>query len=58
MNDHSSFQNIQTKTDQYVGCIEEIAYRQGWITLEQVHKLGADLRGTPYGEHLALISNK
>lgn len=51
----NTIQDIQTKTGQYIGCIEEMAYRQGWITLEQVHKLGANLRKTPYGEHLTCI---
>ena len=51
----NTIQNLQTKTGQYVGCVEEMAYRQGWITLEQVHKLGAKLRKTPYGEHLTSL---
>lgn len=48
----NTVQAIQGKTGQYVGCIEELAYRQGWITQEQVHMLGMNLRQTPYGQHL------
>ena len=37
---------------QYVGCIEELAYHEGWITQEQLRKLGGELSMTAYGQHL------
>ena len=36
----------------YVGCIEELAYQEGWITPEQLHKLGNELSMTAYGQYL------
>ena len=37
---------------QYVGVIEEIAYREGWISHDQLQKLGQELSMTEYGQHL------
>jgi glucose-1-phosphate thymidylyltransferase len=35
-----------------VGCIEEIAWRQGFITAEQLKSLAEPLRKSGYGEYL------
>lgn len=40
------------KSGCYVGCLEEIAWRQGFISLEQVHQLGESLKMTNYGRYL------
>jgi dTDP-glucose pyrophosphorylase len=31
---------IQNRQGFYVSCIEEIAWRNGWISTEQLHKVG------------------
>lgn len=46
---------VQDETGRYVGCLEEIAYARGYITEEQVMKLGEALRGTLYGEYLRCL---
>jgi glucose-1-phosphate thymidylyltransferase len=38
-----------------VGCIEEIAYRQGWITAEQLERLALTLAKNSYGQYLLNI---
>lgn len=43
---------IQNRQGFYVSCIEEIAWRNGWITTEQVHALGKKLEKTAYGRYL------
>lgn len=49
----SSFvQTIQKRQGLYVACIEEIAYRQGWINKEQLNRLGKQMEKTEYGEYL------
>jgi glucose-1-phosphate thymidylyltransferase len=35
-----------------IGCIEEIAYRQGFISAEQLQDLAEPLRKGGYGEYL------
>lgn len=47
--------NIQYETGRYVGCIEELAFREGWITQEQVHELGDQLKMTLYGQYLLCL---
>ncbi len=39
----------------YVGCIEEIARDEGWITTEQVHELGRTMTTTNYGKYLLAL---
>lgn len=39
----------------YVGCIEECAFRQGWITEEQLRALGRPMAMTAYGQYLLSI---
>lgn len=39
----------------YVGCIEECAFRQGWITEEQLRVLGQPMAMTAYGQYLLSI---
>ena len=49
----SSFvQTIQKRQGLYVACIEEIAYRQGWISKERLRELGLKMSKTEYGEYL------
>ena len=40
----------------YVGCIEELAYREGWINRDKLRKLGGELGMTAYGQHLLFIT--
>lgn len=43
---------IQNRQGFYVACIEEIAWRNGWISNEQLHKHGEDLKKTRYGQYI------
>ena len=44
--------HFQEKTGTYAGCIEEIAYKNGWIDRKQIRRLAAGLQGTEYGSYL------
>ncbi len=43
---------VEKRTGLMIGCIEEIAYRNGWITKEQLLKLADELNNTDYGMYL------
>lgn len=43
---------IQNRQGFYVSCIEEIAWRNGWITTEQLHGLGNEMSKTAYGQYI------
>ena len=48
-------ETIQERQGNYVACIEEIAYRNGWITEEEVLKLAVPLLKSDYGQYLVEI---
>ncbi len=43
---------IEKRTGLMIGCIEEIAYNNGWITKEELLKLAQPLKKTEYGKYL------
>lgn len=48
----------QEKTEKYIGCIEEIAYKNGWINKEQIRKVAKQLQNTEYGKYLLKFIEK
>ncbi|MGL4345111.1 MAG: glucose-1-phosphate thymidylyltransferase RfbA [Cellulosilyticaceae bacterium] len=49
----SSFvQAVQKRQGLYIACIEEVAYRMGWIDDEQLMKLGSQMKNTAYGQYI------
>lgn len=49
---------VQTRQGLYVACIEEIAYRKGYITREKLLELAAPLIKTEYGQYLVKIAKE
>ena len=47
---------IQKRQGLYIACIEEIAYRKGYITKQQLIKLAEPLMKTDYGKYLLDIA--
>ncbi len=45
-------QSVQSVQGMYVSCIEEIAYRRGFIDKEQLRKIGEELKMTDYGKYI------
>ena len=43
---------VQTTQGTFIACLEEIAYRQGWISKEKVRELAGPLMKTEYGKYL------
>ena len=46
---------VQNTQGTYIACLEEIAYRQGWISGEEVLELAKPLMKTGYGKYLVDI---
>ena len=43
---------VQSRQGFYISCIEEIAWRKGWIDDGKLRQLGRELRMTDYGQYL------
>jgi glucose-1-phosphate thymidylyltransferase len=49
---------VQETQGFYVSCIEEIAWRRGFISTEQLREIGEQLRMTDYGEYLLSLAKQ
>ncbi|QHQ60978.1 glucose-1-phosphate thymidylyltransferase RfbA [Anaerocolumna sedimenticola] len=49
--------SIQKRQGLYISCIEEIAYKKGYINKEQLLKLAEPLLKTEYGKYLVEVAN-
>ncbi len=49
---------VQSRQGFYMSCIEEIAWRRGFITTEQFLKLGQELKTTDYGKYIISIAEE
>ncbi|MDO4813025.1 MAG: glucose-1-phosphate thymidylyltransferase RfbA [Eubacteriales bacterium] len=47
---------VQSRQGFYMSCIEEIAWRRGFITAEQLMALGQELKMTDYGQYLISLA--
>ena len=43
---------IEKRQGQKIACLEEIAWRNGWISKEQLYALAEPMRGNQYGQYL------
>ena len=49
---------VQARQGYYVSCIEEIAWRRGFITTEQLLALGKELQTTDYGKYIISLAEE
>jgi glucose-1-phosphate thymidylyltransferase len=49
-------ETVETRQGYKVACLEEIAMHNGWLSAEEVRKIGASLAKTSYGQYLTSIS--
>lgn len=47
---------IQNRQGLYIACLEEIAFRMGYITLEELLLCGRKYKNTDYGDYIELIA--
>ena len=50
-----TIKELQEHTGRYIGCLEELAFAEGWISREQVHAMGRELGKTLYGKYLQCL---
>ena len=51
-------QTVQEMQGMYVSCIEEIAWRRGFISTEQLRAIGETLKITDYGKYLLALTEE
>jgi glucose-1-phosphate thymidylyltransferase len=49
-------ETIQERQGLRIACLEEIAFRKGWITREALAALGAEMKNSSYGEYLRRLA--
>ena len=49
---------MEDRTGTKVGCVEEIAWRNGWITSDELAELAEPLLKSGYGEYLARLAGR
>ncbi len=49
---------VQDRQGFYVSCIEEIAWRRGFITTDQLAAIGEELKMTDYGQYLLTLAGE
>jgi len=58
MNKASQFVGaVQTQQGSYIACLEEIAYKKGFINLEQLKSCGERLSSSDYGQYILNLYN-
>lgn len=51
-------QTVQNVQGMYISCIEEIAYRRGFITKDELRAIGEELKMTDYGKYILEIAKE
>lgn len=49
---------IEKRTGQKIGCLEEVAFRQGFIDIDQLHSQAASLNSSDYGRYLLRLADE
>lgn len=49
---------VQSRQGYYIACLEEIAYRRGFIDAVELRKLGEELKKTAYGKYLLSVADE
>jgi glucose-1-phosphate thymidylyltransferase len=51
-------QTVETRQGLKIGCLEEIAYRKGFIDVETLRSIGKSLEKTEYGQYLLALASE
>ena len=58
MADWQFMQVIEQRQGFKIACLEELGYRNGWITKEKFMKIVVSLGNTPYGNYVKMIAEQ
>ena len=58
LNEASNFVKLIQDNGQMISCLEEIAYRNGWISKEKVLEIGESMKKNAYGQYLLNMVEK
>ena len=53
----NTIQQLQKTTGHQVACLEEIAWRKGYITFDQMQDRGKEMSKTEYGKYILARGN-
>lgn len=51
-------QTMQERQGYYIACLEEIAWRRGFISRDELHDIGSTLKMTDYGQYLLSLAKE
>jgi glucose-1-phosphate thymidylyltransferase len=51
-------QAVQERQGLKIACPEEIAFRKGWVTAEDLLRMAAEMHSSPYGEYLTRLARE
>lgn len=51
-------ESVQSNQGQYISCIEEIAWRRGFIDKDQLRKIGEEMSMTEYGKYILSLTEE
>ncbi len=51
----NKIRELQNGTGEVIACLEEIAYKQGWISYEDMREIGRSLENSDYGKYILTI---
>ncbi len=51
-------QAVQERQGLMVSCVEEIAFRNGWISADDLARMGAEMKKNAYGEYLLRVASE
>ena len=49
---------VQSRQDVQIACLEEIAWRKGWITNERLRELAEPMKSSAYGQYMLKLANQ
>ena len=51
-------ETIQNRQGLKIACLEEIAWRQGWIDRDDLERIGGAMKSSSYGDYLLQIARE